>query len=174
MRRWLVIVAFAAAVIGASRLQTAWADEPMPNPMDSAGALVNNMSPAMADRFRNLTLQFRCLVCQNESLFDSPSDFAADMRREVKDMMVNKHMTDKQITAFLVARYGDFILFNPPLQSNTVMLWFGPFLLVAIGATTVLVYVRCRRAAPPETDLTPSQQKQVRALLDDGAGEHKA
>ena len=172
MRRRLL--ALAVVALGLLGMQAAWADSPAPDPRDSAGALVNDMSPAMADRFRSLTLQLRCLVCQNETLFDSPSDFAADMRREIKDMMVNKKMTDKQITDYLVARYGDFILFKPPLQSNTVMLWFGPFILAAVGAATLLVYVRRRRAAPPETNLTPAQQKQVRALLDEGAGEHKA
>ena len=170
MRKWLWVIVF--AVLPA--LHGAWADSPAPNPNDAAGALISDMSPAMADRFRHLTLQLRCLVCQNESLFDSPSDFAADMRREIKNMMVNKHMTDKQITDFLVARYGDFILFNPPLQTNTLMLWFGPFVLAMIGAATLLIYIRRRRRAPAERELTAAQQQQVKALLNDRGGENKA
>lgn len=170
MRKWLLVMVF--AVLPA--LHGAWADSPAPDPRDSAGALVSDMSPAMAERFRHLTLRLRCLVCQNESLFDSPSDFAADMRREIKNMMVNKHMTDKQITDFLVARYGDFILFKPPLQANTVMLWFGPFVLVVIGAATLLIFIRRRRAAPPESELTAAQHQQAQALLNDRGGENKA
>lgn len=172
MRRWLLVLAFAVA--GGPALQTARADSPAPNPDYSVGALIGNMSQPMANRFRALTLQLRCLVCQNESLFDSPSDFAADMRHQIKIMMVQKKMTDKQITDYLVARYGDFILFKPPMQSNTVLLWLGPFLLAAIGAGTLLIYIRRRRTAPPESNLTPTQQRRVRTLLEDGAGEHKA
>jgi cytochrome c-type biogenesis protein CcmH len=170
MRRWPWVMVL--AVLPA--LHGAWADSPAPDPKDAAGALVSDMSPAMADRFRHLTSQLRCLVCQNETIFDSPSDFAADMRREIKGMMINKKMSDKQITDYLVARYGDFILFNPPLQSNTVMLWFGPFILAVIGAATLLIYIRRRRRAPAESELTTTQRQQVQALLNDGGGENKA
>src|SRR5690349_24173939 len=84
-------------------------------------------------RFQALTKQLRCLVCQNESLADSNAPLAADLRREVRALAVSGK-NDAQIKEFLVARYGDFVLYDPPVKRVTWLLWFGPFVLLAIGA----------------------------------------
>jgi cytochrome c-type biogenesis protein CcmH len=84
-------------------------------------------------RLKRLELELRCLVCQNQTLADSSAPLAVDLRREVRELAV-AGKSDDDIRAFLTARYGDFVLYNPPVQRNTWLLWFGPFLLLAGGA----------------------------------------
>jgi len=95
-------------------------------------------------RFQNLTKQLRCLVCQNQDLADSDAGLAKDLRQQVFDMM-RAGKTDAEIKQYLVARYNDFVLYDPPLKPGTWLLWFLPFVLVAIGAV-VLVRILRRRA----------------------------
>ena len=94
-------------------------------------------------RFQKLTRQLRCLVCQNQDLADSDADLAKDLRKQVFDMM-REGKSDDEIKAFLVARYNDFVLYDPPLKPGTYLLWFTPFALVAIGAVAVLRILRRR------------------------------
>ena len=94
-------------------------------------------------RFQKLTRQLRCLVCQNQDLADSDADLAKDLRKQVFDMM-REGKSDDEIKAFLVARYNDFVLYDPPLKPGTYLLWFTPFALVAIGAVVVLRILRRR------------------------------
>ena len=102
-------------------------------------------------RFQKLTRQLRCLVCQNQDLADSDADLAKDLRKQVFDMM-REGKSDDEIKAFLVARYNDFVLYDPPLKPGTYLLWFTPFALVAIGAVVVLRILRRRaRQATGET-----------------------
>jgi len=82
--------------------------------------------------FRNLTEQLRCLVCQNESLAASQAELAQDLRREIYAMM-KAGKTQEEVITFLVARYGDFILYNPPIKPSTYFLWYGPFIFFSIG-----------------------------------------
>jgi cytochrome c-type biogenesis protein CcmH len=105
-------------------------------------------NPAMEARARNLQRQLRCLVCQGESIDESGSPFAADVRHLVRQQIADGR-SDRQIEDFLVARYGDFILMKPPLQSDTWLLWLAPFLVLAIGGTVAWVTVKkaSRRAA---------------------------
>lgn len=100
--------------------------------------------PAMQQRYERLIHEFRCLVCFDESIADSNADLAADFRREVH-AMIAAGKSDRQIRDFMVRRYGDFILYDPPLQPNTWLLWGGPFLLFAV-ALAVVVRVVYRRA----------------------------
>lgn len=102
-------------------------------------------SPAQQQRFENLTKQLRCLVCQNQSLADSDAQLAHDLRRDVYNMML-AGKTDEDIKRFLVDRYGDFVLYRPPVQSNTLLLWAGPGLLLVLGAAVVVFQVRRRRS----------------------------
>ena len=97
-------------------------------------------------RFQNLTRQLRCLVCQNQDLADSDADLAKDLRKQVFEMM-RAGKSDAEIKQFLVARYNDFVLYDPPLKPGTWLLWFTPFALVAIGAVAVLGIVRRRARA---------------------------
>ena len=94
-------------------------------------------------RFQKLTRQLRCLVCQNQDLADSDADLAKDLRKQVFDMM-RDGKSDDEIKVFLVARYNDFVLYDPPLKPGTYLLWFTPFALVAIGAVVVLRILRRR------------------------------
>lgn len=101
-------------------------------------------------RFQNLTKQLRCLVCQNESLNDSSAPLAADLRRDVfQQMQAGK--SDDEIKAWLTARYSDFVLYDPPLRGGTWLLWFGPLLVLAVGAASVALVVRRRAKAATES-----------------------
>lgn len=98
-------------------------------------------NPMMEARARNLQRQLRCLVCQGESIDESGSPFAADVRHLVRQQIADGK-TDAQIEDFLVARYGDFILMKPPLQPNTWPLWLAPFLVLGIGGSVVWVTIK--------------------------------
>jgi len=106
----------------------------------------------------------RCLVCQNESLASSHAELAADLRREVRELMT-KGMSDQEIKDYLVARYGDFVLYEPPVKSYTLLLWFGPFALLLVGLALLLVQLRKRRSAMPEVALSSEAQQRASALL---------
>lgn len=124
--------------------------------------------PVIEKRLVQMAENLRCLVCQNESLAGSRSDFANDMRREIREQMkMNK--SDEEILDYLVARYGDFILFNPPFKATTWFLWFGPFILFLGGGSALFFYLRRRRAQIKEEDvpLTESQRAQAELLIQD-------
>lgn len=123
-------------------------------------------NPAIEKRMVNLAQNLRCLVCQNESLASSHAELAEDLRQEVREMM-QKGKTDKEITDYLVARYGDFVLYNPPVQRNTMLLWFGPFAMLLIGAGLLVFQVRKRRKLVQESVLTPEAQQRADALLNE-------
>jgi cytochrome c-type biogenesis protein CcmH len=109
-------------------------------------------------RFRALTEQLRCVMCQNQSLADSNALIAQDLRREVLGLM-REGKDDEQIKQFLVARYTEFVLYQPRVGPSTWLLWFGPGLLLAIGLATVVVIVRKHgRGAPPAAPETDSQE----------------
>ena len=105
-------------------------------------------------RFRELSAELRCVMCQNQSLADSNAQIAADLRAQVLELM-REGKTDREIKDYLVARYGEFVLYNPPVKPATWLLWFGPA-LVLLGVTVAVVVVVRRRAAqapkapPPE------------------------
>lgn len=102
-------------------------------------------------RYEKLTEQLRCLVCQNQTIADSNAFLAADLRRQVRDML-EAGKSDAEIIDFMTARYGDFVLYNPPLKRSTWVLWAGPFLLLLTAVTALGVVVR-RRARLPDAEL---------------------
>ena len=119
---------------------------------------------AFEQRLKRLESDLRCLVCQNQTLADSSAPLAEDLRREVRSLAV-AGKSDDEIRAFLVARYGDFVLYRPPIKGTTWLLWFGPFALLALGALVWVGVVRRRRAAPePLHDAQGAVQ--ARALID--------
>ncbi len=122
--------------------------------------------PVVEKRMVALAENLRCLVCQNESLASSHAELAEDLRREVREM-IKKGMSDTEITDFLVARYGDFVLYKPPVRGATMLLWFGPFALLLVGAGVLVYQVRKHRAAAPEAELTGEAQQRADALLND-------
>jgi len=105
-------------------------------------------------RFQALTKQLRCLVCQNESLADSNAPLAADLRRDVFEQM-QAGKSDEEIKAWLTARYSDFVLYDPPLHAGTMLLWFGPALVLIAGAAAVFVIVRRRSRLAPVANRAP-------------------
>ncbi|MBI5007372.1 MAG: cytochrome c-type biogenesis protein CcmH [Nitrosomonadales bacterium] len=122
--------------------------------------------PVLEKRMIVLAEKLRCLVCQNESLASSHAELAEDLRREVREQM-NLGKSDQEIIDYLVSRYGDFVLYDPPMKSYTVLLWFGPFALLLIGVGMLLYQVRKRRQIVPETQLSEEAQKRAAALLND-------
>jgi len=96
-------------------------------------------------RFNKLTEELRCLVCQNQNLADSDAPLAHDLRREVHEMVLAGR-TNEQIKQFLVTRYGDFVLYRPPVQKNTYLLWLGPLVLLLIGALVLRSSINKRSA----------------------------
>jgi len=138
------LVALAAAVLLGSSAAYAIAPEQMP-------------TPQLETRYLALIQGFRCMQCQDESLADSPVDLAADMRRQIRDMLL-AGKTDQQIRDFMVSRYGYFILFKPPFVPKTAWLWLTPGVVLGIGVIAALTVIR-RRAAlaatdPEDNDLT--------------------
>ncbi len=101
---------------------------------------------AEEQRFQNLSRQLRCLVCQNESLADSQAELAQDLREEVFAQM-RQGKSDDEIKDYLTARYSDFVLYDPPLRAGTLLLWFGPLLVLLVGAGVLVRIVRRRSSA---------------------------
>ena len=125
----------------------------------SAKAVENNET-----RIRQLEEKLRCLVCQNQTLADSSAELAGDLRREVRDQ-VAAGRSDEEIIGYLVQRYGDFVLYEPPFKATTALLWLGPFLLLAAAAGFLILAVRRRRNAPDELALVPDEMRLVERVL---------
>ena len=111
-------------------------------------------TPELEQRYLALTHELRCMQCQNESLADSPVELAADLRHEVRDMLLAGN-SDAQVRAFMVARYGDFILFRPRFTPRTAWLWLAPGVLLVIGALVLVRVMRQRAALLPQDDEEP-------------------
>ena len=120
--------------------------------------------PQIEQRMKNLTQQLRCLVCQNETLADSQADLAQDLRREIREQM-KAGKTDQEILGFLTQRYGDFVLYNPPVKTTTYLLWFGPFLLLIVGTIVLFRYLKSRREMIEEKPLTAEERRRAEKLL---------
>jgi cytochrome c-type biogenesis protein CcmH len=101
--------------------------------------------PVLQDRYEGITRELRCLVCQNETIADSNATLAGDLRREVREMIA-AGKTDDEIRAFMLARYGDFVLYKPRLSAKNFLLWAAPVLFLLFGVAAALVFIR-RRAA---------------------------
>jgi cytochrome c-type biogenesis protein CcmH len=122
--------------------------------VDVYGELEN---PALQSRYEHITQDLRCLVCQNESIADSNVELAADLRRQVREMMIAGKSEDA-IFKFMTDRYGEFVRFNPPLTPKTWLIWGAPFIMVAVGAI-VIVRIARQRARLPLDDEPASEIK---------------
>lgn len=122
--------------------------------------------PVVEKRMIALAENLRCLVCQNESLASSHADLAEDLRREVREQ-IKKGKSDQEILDYLVARYGDFVLYDPPVKSYTMLLWFGPFALFLLGAVALVFQIRKRRRNMPEAELSTEAAQRAALLLND-------
>jgi cytochrome c-type biogenesis protein CcmH len=129
--------------------------------------------PVLEERVMNLSRDLRCLVCQNETLADSRADLANDLRAQIREQM-KAGKSDKEIVAFLTERYGKFILYRPPVDPTTYLLWFGPFLLLLGGLFFLYRYVKQRRELIVEEPLSPADRHRAEALLNTGSGKETA
>lgn len=125
--------------------------------------------PELEKRLQALSQELRCLVCQNETLADSRAGLAEDLRREIREQM-KAGKSDKEIIAFLTARYGDFVLYRPRVTPTTYLLWFGPFILLAGGLLVLYRQLKQRRALITHTPLSARDRRQVEELLETPAG----
>lgn len=153
MRAWLVSMAL---VISLGFVPSAFAKEATPMAED----------PVLEERVMDLALELRCLVCQNQSLGDSNSEFAIDLRGEMRGQM-QQGKSDDQVIEFMVQRYGDFILFRPPVKSTTFLLWFGPLILFVIAAGVLVFNLKRRKKGVKSTPLNDDERKRAEALLGD-------
>ncbi|HLR06953.1 MAG TPA: cytochrome c-type biogenesis protein [Pyrinomonadaceae bacterium] len=120
--------------------------------------------PQIDQRMQALTQQLRCLVCQNETLADSRADLAEDLRKEIREQM-KAGKSDQEIIAFLTQRYGDFVLYKPPVKATTYLLWFGPFVLLLGGTLLLYRYLKHRREIIQDQPLTAAEHKRAEELL---------
>lgn len=146
MRTLLLIIALLPAIAGAT------------NAADIAG-----LNPDQEARYRTLTSQLRCLVCQNQNIADSDAPLAADLRNQVKRQILAGE-NNQQITDYLTARYGDFVLYKPPFKLITLALWLGPVLLVLLALA--MAYLFARRSRRASAVVTVDEEK-LRKLLEE-------
>ena len=135
----------------------------------AGGALAREAAPLAADeavekRLINIAEELRCLVCQNESLAGSHADLAEDLRREVR-ALIKQGKTDQEIKDFLVSRYGDFVLYRPPVKPTTWALWIGPFVFLIVGIAGLVAYLRRRGQQVVVKGLSGEEKQRAEALL---------
>ncbi|HME39131.1 MAG TPA: cytochrome c-type biogenesis protein [Steroidobacteraceae bacterium] len=116
--------------------------------VDANGQLEDH---ALQSRFERITLELRCLVCQNESIADSNADLAVDLRRQVREMLV-AGQSDDAIFAFMTDRYGEFVRFRPPLEPKTLLIWGAPFIMLLLGGAIIFRVVRHRARMPVDDE----------------------
>jgi len=136
----------------------------------SGAAMAKEAAPMAADvevekRMVAISEELRCLVCQNESLSGSHAELAQDLRREIRKMIA-EGKTDKEILDFMVARYGDFVRYRPPVKPTTWLLWGGPFLLLAGGLAALIAFLRRRAKEVAAPELSEEEHRRAAALLD--------
>ncbi|MDX6614184.1 MAG: cytochrome c-type biosis protein CcmH [Blastocatellia bacterium] len=120
--------------------------------------------PILEQRVAALSQELRCLVCQNETLADSRADLAQDLRNQIREQM-KAGKSDKEIIAFLTDRYGEFILYRPPVKPATYLLWFGPFVLLIAGLVFLFRHLKARRALITVEPLTADERRRAEELL---------
>ena len=148
MRRALLLAALLAALAGPAAAV---------NPDEQLA------DPALEARAHELSQELRCVVCQNQTIDDSDAPLARDLRIILRER-IQAGDTDAQAKAYLVARYGSFVLLNPPMKSDTLLLWFGPLAVLALGGAGVVVYLRSRAPKVP-TRLDAAEEAELAQLL---------
>jgi cytochrome c-type biogenesis protein CcmH len=118
--------------------------------------------PKLERRVTNLAHDLRCLVCQNQTLADSNAPLAVDLRNEIREQL-KAGKNEREITDFMVQRYGDFVLYRPPFKASTVALWLGPFVLLVLGAW---IFYRRLRKREPQPTLSEAERSRAAKLLE--------
>jgi cytochrome c-type biogenesis protein CcmH len=126
-------------------------------------AHVHAQNPEMEKRVTALAEELRCLVCQNQTLADSNAPLAVDLRNQIREQLA-RGASEREVVDFMVARYGDFVLYRPPFKASTLLLWMGPFLLLLLGVT-VLVR-RLLKSRPPAPELSEADRARAAKLLE--------
>ncbi|QWE16189.1 cytochrome c-type biogenesis protein CcmH [Polynucleobacter sp. AP-Nino-20-G2] len=126
--------------------------------------------PLTEQRLIIISEEMRCLVCQNESLAGSRSDLANDLRREIRNL-IKEGRTDDQIRSFMVERYGDFVLYRPPVKPITWLLWLGPFVILLAGIIGLMAYLRRRNQIVPSATLSDEENRRIDTLLKDASSD---
>ena len=119
----------------------------------------------MRDDYQSLVAELRCLVCQNQNLADSNAELAQDLRKQVYEML-QQGSSRNDVVDFMVTRYGDFVMYRPPVKSTTLLLWFGPVVLFLIALSIVIVFYR-KQKQKNEIEITEQQKQRAHSLLDD-------
>lgn len=120
-------------------------------------------TPELDLRVQRVSAELRCLVCQNQTIADSNAPLAEDLRREVRDML-GRGSSEQDVRDFMVQRYGDFILYRPPIKGTTLALWIGPFILLAVGIWLLMRIARARRAGTEAHPLTAEDEARLARL----------
>ena len=143
--------------------------------LTSANAAVDPFdfeSPEQQQRFNNLTHELRCPKCQNQSVADSNAPIAQDLRREVYRLMTEEQADDQQVIDFMLARYGEFVLYTPRLEAKTLLLWFGPLILLLIAILVLIQILKKHRrlnsgqADQKDDGLSVEQQQKLKQIMD--------
>jgi cytochrome c-type biogenesis protein CcmH len=121
-------------------------------------------NPALEARVMAIAEELRCLVCQNETIAASHADLAIDLRKQIR-VKLTQGQSQQQILDFMVERYGDFVLYRPPLKATTVLLWAGPFALLAVAVIVLMLNIRRRRLAEQPKALSPEEILRAQQLL---------
>jgi cytochrome c-type biogenesis protein CcmH len=121
--------------------------------------------PVLEERARNLSAQLRCMVCQNQSIDDSNAELARDLRVLVRERLVDGD-SDQDVIAYVVSRYGEFVLLKPRFSARTLLLWGAPILLTLAGITSLLVFARRRNTLPAQQKLSSEEEAKIRSLLE--------
>ncbi len=136
-------------------------------------AVPTEMDRLQQKRAVELSEHLRCLVCQNQTIADSNAELAQDLRRQVREQIAQGR-SDSEIVAFMVQRYGDFVLYKPPVKTTTLLLWFGPGILLLIGIAVLLRNLHARRKRDALPALSEEEHARAGELLDRGAGKDPA
>lgn len=152
MRLWLFLFSLLLPLVS-------WSEEAKPVADD----------PVLEQRMINLSENLRCLVCQNESLAGSRADLAKDLREEIREQM-RAGRNDQQVIEYLTQRYGDFVLYNPPMKPVTWLLWFGPFALLGGSVAGLYLYLKRRSRRLADESFSDEERKRVEALLSNNIG----
>ena len=120
--------------------------------------------PEMEKVVNEISAELRCLVCQNQTIADSHAGLAVDLKNQVRDM-VKQGQSQDDIVEYMVTRYGDFVLYRPPVKPTTMLLWAGPFLLLLVGLTVLVINLRKRTAQLKDGDLSSEENERLKALL---------
>lgn len=134
----------------------------------SAVSVGQEATPEQEERAKALSANLRCLVCQNQTIAESNADLAKDLRNQVTEMVASG-ASDKEIVRYMVERYGDFVLYKPPVRPATYLLWAGPFILLMLGVFVLARVIVRRNKTVVDTTLSEAERRRLEALLREGA-----